>query len=234
MELRCLLENKKIKSLNELTDEELMNQLDDSESNEIDSVKNVKIIQDPILDFIQQFNLQAGKYPVPARALAILYRKTTNDKFVRDQIFINKIRQFFRVVQNMVYVNKSVFHFHAQIEILLNKKRKIRLTTEAVSRNLLEFLEGSGIKKGPIAVPNFIIYHIYKDFCFRKNRTPVTKNNFYIFADKTWDKTITQYGESYLVNNKGDLYDVKQYKKIQKIYQKTKKDSKKRSKKESN
>lgn len=231
MELRYLFENKKITSLNELSDDELMEQLESSESNEIDIVKNVKIIEDPILDFIKNFGLKSGKYPVPAKALAILYRKTTTDKYTRENIFINKIRQFFRVVNKMVYLNKSNFHFHAQIEILLNKKRKPRLTTETVTKNLIQFIEESGIKKGPIAVPDFIIYHIYRDFCFRKKRNPLTKYNFYIFIDKILDKTTTQYGDSYLVNNKGDLYNVKHYEKIQKIYQKTKTSSKKRSKK---
>lgn len=223
MELHCLSNEKKLKHITELTDEELFEQLENSENNDIDLYKNVQIIQTPILDFIQRFEIKPGKFPVPAKALAVLYRKTTEDKFIKEASFINKMRMYFRIVNNMIYINKSVFHFHTQLEIILNKKRKPTLTTERFTQHVIKFLEESEIKKGPIPVPDFILYHIYKEYCFRKRQSPMSKINFCLFADKMWKSTTTQYGKAYLVNNKGDLYDVKQYKKIQKIYQKRKK-----------
>jgi hypothetical protein len=230
MELPCL-SNKKIKHITELTDDELFNQLDESENSEISELENVQIIQTPILDFIKKFDIKSGKYRVPVKALSILYKKTMNDSRINQFSFINKMRQYFRIVDNMIYINKSAFHYHAELEILLNKKRKVRITTEAFTKHVIKFLEDTAIKKGPIPVPCFVLYHIYKQYCYRIKRLPMAKINFYLFADKLWDKTTTQHGESYLVNNKGDLYHVKEYKKIQKIYEKKQKTVKRTLKK---
>jgi hypothetical protein len=219
MELPCL-SNKKIKHISELTDEELFKQLEGSENLDIDELQSVQIIQTPLLDFIHKFDIKQGKFPVPAKALAMLYRKTTGDTRIKETSFINKMRQYFRVIDNMVYINKSVFHFHAELETLLNKKRRVRITSEAFTKHVLKFLDDTGIKKGPVPVPCIILYHIYREYCYKIKRTPIAKMNFYLFADKLWEKITTQHGESYLVNNKGDLYNAKDYKKIQKIYEK--------------
>ena len=222
MELHCLLD-KKIKHISELTAEELLEQLESADSNEVDELQQVQIIQTPLLDFIHKFDIKSGKYPVPVKALALLYRKTTSDIRIKELTFTNQIRQYFRVVNKMVYINKSAFHYHAQLEILLNKKRRFRLTTEAFTKHVMRFLEDTGIKKGTVPVPCIILYHIYREHCLKIKRNPMAKINFFLLGDKLWEKTKTQYGESYLVNNKGDLYHVKNYKKIQEIYEKKRK-----------
>lgn len=214
------LENRKIKHLSDLTEEELLNQLESSEESEVGELQTVQVIQTPLLEFIHRFDIRSGKYPVPARALVMLYRRTCGDKRTKMHTFINQIRQYFRVQKNMIYINKSAFHYHAELEVLINKKRKARLTTEKFTRHTLEFIEQSGIKKGPVPVPCIVIYHMYCEFSTKKSRIPMAKSNFFMIGDRLWDTTTTQYGESYLVNNKGDFYHVREYEKIKKIYEK--------------
>lgn len=220
MERREFLENKKIKHISELTAEELLEQLEKSEETEIGELQQVQVIQTPILDFIHKYNLKPGKFPVPSKALVMLYRKSTNDSNLPEKHFINKMRMYFRVVDNMIYVSKTAFHYNAQLEILLNKKRKSLLTTESFMNHVFKFIEVSEIKKGPVPVPYYVLYHIYEQYCFRNKLKPMAKTNFNLVADKLWNKTTTRYGESYLVNNKGDLYKLKDYEKIKKEYEK--------------
>jgi hypothetical protein len=215
-----LLSNKKIKHISELTEEELLAQLEEAESTDIGALQQVQIIQTPLLDFIHRFDLKPGKHPVPIRAITLLYRKTTTDRRIKQAVLANRLRMYFRIVDNMVYINKSSFQIQANLEKYLNRKRRIPLTTESFTKNIISFLEHSGIKEGPVPVPCYVIYHIYREYCDRVKRKPVAKSNFFIVGDRLWPKTTTQYGESYLVNNKGDLYHVKKYKEIEKIYSK--------------
>jgi hypothetical protein len=214
------LSNNKIKHISELTAEELFEQLEISEESQVGELQTVQIVQTPLLDFIHNFEIKPGKFPVPIKALVLLYRKTTADSRIKEASFLNQMRQYFRIVDKMVYINKNAFHIHSRLEILINKNRKMRLTTEAFTKHVFKFLEDTEIKKGPVPVPCIVLYHIYREYCMRNKKTPMAKLNFFLLGDRLWEKTNTQHGESYLVNNKGDLYHVKKYKEIQQIYEK--------------
>lgn len=222
MGLHCL-SDKKIKHITELTAEELFSELENSESTEIGKLEQVQLVKTPILDFIHKFDIKSGKYPVPVKALVILYRKTSGDSRIKQTTFINQMRQYFRIVDNMLHINKNSFHYHFQLEIILNKKRRSRLTTESFTKHVLKFLDDTGITKGTVPVPDIILYHLYREYCFKIKRKPMAKINFFLLGDRLWEKIKTQHGDSYLVNNKGDLYHVKNYKKIKEIYEKKRK-----------
>jgi hypothetical protein len=217
---RLCLSDKKIKHISELTPDELFKQLEIASSNDITELQSTQVEQSPVLDFIYKFEIKSGKYPVPVKPLIFLYRKTTTDKYIKEAQFLTQLRMYFKVKDNMIFLNHSAFHFHCQLEKFLNKKRRPRLTTEAFTKHVIQFLDDTGIKKGPTPVPVLVLYHIYREYCARKQKTPMAKMNFKLLCEKLWDKTETQYGVSYLVNNKGDLYHVKKYKQIQEIYEK--------------
>lgn len=227
MEHQNCLGNKKIKHVSELTAEELLKQLEESDEKEEQDLS--LIIQDPIVDFINNFNLKSGKNPVPIKGLVLLYNKTNENK-ISSLALLNKLRMYFKVVDGLVYLNKSAFHYHNELEILLTKRRRNRFTSESFTKHVFKFIDETGIQKGPNPVPLFVLYCIYEDFCIKNKIKPMSKKTFELVANKLWKKIKTQYGDSYLVNSNGDLYRVRQYEELKRRYNKKQKKKETRKK----
>jgi hypothetical protein len=157
------------KQPDKLSDDELIEYLENTE--ETTSFKFVS--KNPVLKFIEQFNLKSGNTPFPSRILHKIYGSVEKEPMVIED-FRREIRKLFYIDKsNSVHINVEESKLTDKILALFEKKK----TTKAVNRIRTEinvnFLQLNNLERGDNYIQDYALYFVYK-----KNKDYFNKDNF--------------------------------------------------------
>ncbi len=155
--------NKKLPS--ELSIEELLASLDG-----VDLINDkVEFSYDnPILSFIQAFNIVSGKNLISDKILYDLYKIWHKDTFIKQRDFNLRLGQYIPSKQSnrrFYFVDKKVLELAEKVQSIKEKHTLDRSKSIHWNKHFERFLAESGIESGELYVEGDILYYIYSRWC---------------------------------------------------------------------
>lgn len=149
-----------MKKIHEITIEELVKSLTEKESTSYSVDFN-----NPIISFVQQFNIKSGKNAVPSKLLYNLYKVWNIKDDVCFSIFTRSLGTLIDKHSShnytTFYVSESVLEVAKKVQELTEKGKKHRHRSPVWIKHFQLFLEQSGLKEGSIYIESDILYYVY-------------------------------------------------------------------------
>jgi hypothetical protein len=123
----------------------------------------------PVLSFIQAFNITIGKEKISDAVLHELYRIWNKSTVVDKRTFNLQFGKYIPSVQinrRYYFVNSNVLKIATQLEEL-KEKRRTRNRSKSIKwhKHFEAFLEETGIKPGTVYVESDILHYVYNNWC---------------------------------------------------------------------
>lgn len=172
------MNNKKLP--HQLSDEELLKLVE--EGGDLEAPKELK---DPILNFLQAFNIQPGRFLVHTKSIHDLYKAWSNDRSLTKRQFEDKVgmyiakKSYHAKKQAYFMVNKSMFKFHEELERIEQDSKQDPTKSKKQHQSFEKFLQEYGqIGGGNTFIEAVIFYYFYRRDCELKPRKPLSYGNF--------------------------------------------------------
>lgn len=170
------------KSLNRLTDEDLIKALENAEEQKPDDYT----YRNDVLSFITTYKIEEGSHRVNRKVIRDLYRAWSNDP-VPDVILYKELLDFFPVViigKRVFYlINIKVLDIKIHALKILESNQVDKTKSKSHQRHFESFLKSTGIQPGKTWLETRVLYFLYDKWTYNNNyKNPMGSTQFYNFC----------------------------------------------------
>lgn len=174
-----------------LTDEELLNSLENAESIDTDFEWETDIPQ-----FLSHFKIDQGDYLIRRNILYNLYLTYSNNP-IKRYFFTTQISMFLQTV------GKNYYSCNVKPEVILKliKKDKAKSTrrvgtSPGIRKRFETFLKKIDLKKGNDLIPAYYIYELYRCWAIDNNiKAKISQSNFIVLCSLYYEKQLRYHTE---------------------------------------
>jgi hypothetical protein len=184
---------------NELTDEELVNSIEDT--NESNVVYSNNENEQLVLDFLSSVNIKSGDEPVIKKFLYKLFLRSTYENL--------SIRTFINIC-NVYLKHNDRFYFIDKTGMTLTKEAYDKLYTESIARpkikrktvynKLNSFCNKYNVQPGKETIGVMHLYRLFENWCYKNKKHPTRFNQFSHRMKSRLDKVIINDKTYFLIN----------------------------------
>lgn len=153
------------KNINEVSIEDLLKAL---EGEDLSPSTMEYQFDNPVLSFIQAFNLVSGPHRVPARLLYRLYKVWSLDTQTKQNGFSMTMGQFVEKsgeVKSFFHISTGVMELAKKIQDITKKRKKPRHSSKAWHIHFEKFLTDTSLEPGTIFIEADILFYVYNRWC---------------------------------------------------------------------
>jgi hypothetical protein len=153
------------KAIHEISIEELLKSLD---GEDLSKEAIAFSYTNPILSFIQTFELKAGKELVSDKVLHTLFKFWYKNEYIDQRSFNHRLGTYIPShVSNRRYyhVNKNILELAQKTQELYLKRKRPRVKSKVWNTHFEKFLSDTGLEPGNVYVEMDILYYVYNRWC---------------------------------------------------------------------
>lgn len=172
----------------EFSVDDLLKQLDEKTVAEPwKNTDHIKVSSNPILSFLQAYNIKIGTKKVKADTLYKLFRLWKKDTLIDKKNFNFQLHKYIMtgIIRNKLYVfmNKEMGDILMLIESIKKEHTLDRTKSKHFRLHFETFLKKHEIKEGKLRVESDILYHLYDTWCYKRGKHPIPYNKFTTVCD---------------------------------------------------
>lgn len=142
--------------------------LDTVKGEDISKITENHKFSNPILSFIQAFEIDIGKEPVSDKVLFTLFKHWNKTTLFTQRSFNSQLELYIpseRKNKKYFYINKKFTEIAEKIEKIEQKRAKPRSKSKTAIKHFESFLQETGIGSGSLYVEWDILYYVYNRWC---------------------------------------------------------------------
>lgn len=146
----------------------------------------------PVLSFLQAFNITHGNEPIRDVLLYRLFKLWSPDSLIDKTNFIKQLNLYIerKAPQSRFYlINASVIKISEDLISLAEQKRRDKTKSKHFNNHFLRFLDNTKLSEGKHFVEGDILYYVYNNWWDKaRTKTFLGINQFLLFCDLHFTK----------------------------------------------
>jgi hypothetical protein len=149
-----------------------------SEAELLDAISGISSetieVEDPVMSFLVNFNLESGDNEITASALTQLFRKWSyknkSSLKLTDKNVTTRIKRFLPCKYNKFYINKNLAII---IKLIADNTKKSKNPTKSkhYQKHIKAFMDAFNIKSGKYNLKKVYLYNLYDKWCYSKSKS---------------------------------------------------------------